>query len=85
MCDKLLNEFNGLLKTCKQTNKDGVIVYNHLLEPDDVERRAGFDDKSLKDAAFYIRKQILLSEITNLLVPIMVEAIHVGQVSKQNL
>jgi len=48
----------------------------------DALRRADFDYKSLKDAAYFIRNQILSSETTNLPEPTTVEAIDCGQANK---
>lgn len=84
LCDRLINDFGCLLKICKRSNKEGIVLYNHLISPDIALKRADFDEKSLKETAFYIRKQILSSETADLPVPITVEAIKVGQANKPN-
>ena len=84
LSEKLLKDFPYLLKTCKRSNKEGVVVYNHLLESDDAYKRAIFDVHSLKEAAFYLRKLILSSEITELPTPLTTKAIEIGQADKPN-
>ena len=84
LSEKLLKDFPYLLKTCKRSNKEGVVVYNHLLESDDAYKRAIFVVHSLKEAAFYLRKLILSSEITELPTPLTTKAIEIGQADKPN-
>ena len=59
LCDKLLKEFAGVLKTCKSSNKDGLIIHNHHLRAEAAIRRANFDDNGIKEAALYLRSLIL--------------------------
>ena len=82
LCDRLLKDFPGALKTYKRTNKEGLVLYNHLLETEVAYRRANFDPHSLKEAAFYLRKCILSSKVTEQPTPLSVEAIQVGQGNK---
>ena len=82
LCEKLLKEFPDSLKTCKKTNKEGLILYNHLLENEQAIRRANFDENNLKETSFYLRKLILSSPKSELPVPLSVDALEVGQANK---
>jgi len=82
LCEKLLKEFPDVLKTCKRSNKDGVVLFNYMLDSDNAYRRANFDVHSVKEAAFYLRKQILSSPTTEMPTPLNVESIHTGQANK---
>ena len=79
LCDKLLKEFAGVLKTCKSSNKDGLIIHNHHLTAEAAIRRANFDDNGIKEAAFYLRSFILSSKVETLAEPLTINSLKYGQ------
>ena len=63
LCERFLMNFSDLLRTCKRSNKEGFIVYNHLLDTDCAIRRVNFDYFSIEEVAYYLRKPILSGEV----------------------
>ena len=68
-----------MLKTCKSSNKDGLIIHNHHLTADAAIRRANFDDNGIKEAAFYLRSLILPSKVETLAEPLTINSLKNGQ------
>lgn len=56
--DKILREFPEQLRQCKPSNINGIIIYNACLTEETATRRASFDNHSVYETAYYLRRLV---------------------------
>ena len=81
LSEKILKDYPDELRSCKISNKQGIVIHNASIDRATAIRRAYVDDHSVIETAMYLRKKILtmMSEQNDLINPVTAESLVKGQ------